>query len=102
MFTSKRYATRGIMAEIGLDIQLILWTMIDRQKSKGIKLDYLQIFELAIEEKAGVHVQKVIHRQEQPPTKDIYYLPDIETPLNIKIWAIDSEEYCTMLLPDEY
>jgi hypothetical protein len=102
MFTSRRYATRGVMSEIGIDIQFILWALIDKQKSKRLELDYLQIFELSIESKNEFHIQKIIHRQERPETKNIYYFPDISTPLNIKVWAIDSEEYCMMLLPDEY
>jgi hypothetical protein len=62
----------------------------------------LQVFELSITRKDGISVQKVIHRQECPPASDIYYLSMIETPMNITIWAIDSEEYCMMFLPDEY
>ena len=102
MFTSKRFVTRGITADVGLDIQLILWSMIDKRKQNGIEVDYLQVFQLSIEQKNGVSVQKVVHRQECPPVSDIYYLPMIETPRNITIWVIDSEEYCMMLLPNEY
>lgn len=102
MFTAKRYATRGIATEIGLDIQLILWAMIDNRKAKGIQVDYLQVFELSVARKDGIAVQKVIHRQEYPPASDIYYLPMLERPIKMTIWAMDSEEYCTMLLPDEY
>lgn len=102
MFTSKRFATRGIAADVGLDIQLVLWSMIDQRKAKGVQVDYLQVFELSIARREGVFVQKVIHRQECPSASDSYYLPMIETPMNITIWAIDSEEYCMMLLPSEY
>jgi len=102
MFTSKRFATRGIAADVGLDIQLMLWTIIDNRKKKGIKVDYLQVFELSIVKKDGIAIQQVVHKQECPPASDIYYLPMIETPKTIKIWAIDSEEYCMMLLPNEY
>ena len=102
MFTIKRYATRGIANEIGLELQLILWAMIDNRKNKGIEVDYLQVFELSIARKDGVSVQKVLHKQECPPISDSYYLPMIETPIKMTIWAMDNEEYCTMLLPDEY
>lgn len=76
--------------------------MIDKRKKKGNKIDYIQVFELSIARKDGLLVQKVTHKQECPPASDIYYLPLIETPINITIWAMDSEEYCMMLLPDEY
>lgn len=75
MFTSKRYATRGIATEVGLDIQLTLWSMIDKRKKTGIEVDYLQVFELSINSKGGISVQKVIHRQECPPAIDTYFLP---------------------------
>ena len=39
MFTIKRYATRGIANEIGLELQLILWAMIDSREKKGIEVD---------------------------------------------------------------
>jgi hypothetical protein len=102
MFTAKRYATRGIATEIGLDTQMILWAMIDNRKKKGIKVDYLQVFELSIARKEGVLVQKVLHKQEYPPVSDSYYLPKIERPMRITIWVMDNEEYCKMILPDEY
>jgi hypothetical protein len=102
VFTSKRYATRGIADDVGLDIQLMLWSMIDKRKENGIEVDYLQVFELSIDRKDNIFVQKVVHRQECPPVSDIYYLSIIENPSRATIWVIDSEEYCMMLLPDEY
>lgn len=58
MFTSQRCATRGIANEVGLDIQLTLWTIIDKRKETGIEVDYLQVFELSVNSKDGVSVQK--------------------------------------------
>ncbi len=102
MFTSQRCATSGIANEVGLDIQLTLWSMIGKRKETGIEVDYLQVFELSINSKDGISVQKVVHKQECPPASDTYFLPMIETPIKMTIWAIDSEEYCIMLLPEEY
>lgn len=102
MFTSQRYSTRGIANEVSLDIQIILWAMIDKRKAKGINVDYLQVFELSIVGEDGVDLQKVVHSQECPPVSETYYIPIIEMPIHITIWAIDSKEYCMMLLPDEY
>lgn len=93
--------TRGIAAEIGLEIQLFLWSMIDRRKERNVELDYFQIFEMSVENENGVKIQKVIHRQERPNIKDIYYI-SVETPINGKIWVIDSDDYSTMMFPSEY
>ena len=87
---------------VGLDMQLMLWSMIDKRKETGIEVDYLQVFELSIEPKDDIVVQKVIHRQESPQIIDIFYLPMIERPIAMKIWAMDNDEYCMMLLPEEY
>ena len=101
MFGTKRYATKGVANEIALDIQLVLWSLIDARKKTG-KIDYLQIFELTIENRNGIKVQKIIHRQEVPPIKD-EYMVNIAEPIDTKIWVIDSDsQYCTMMYPFEY
>ena len=103
MFTSERYATRGINNKLGLDLQLLLWMLIDKRKETGIEVDYLQVFELSVIQKNGVAVQSVIYRQECPPASDTYYFPLLaEEPIKGAVWAIDSNEYCMMLLPEEY
>ncbi|MEN6411941.1 MAG: DUF960 family protein [Veillonellales bacterium] len=103
MFTAKRYATRGITEKLGLDLQLLLWSLIDRRKKTGIEVDYLQVFELSVIQKNGVAIQSVIHKQEIPPANDIYYFPLlVEERVQGTVWAMDSEEYCMMLLPEEY
>lgn len=103
MFTAQRYATRGIHSKVGLDLQLILWTLIDKRKGKGVEVDYLQVFELSVIQKNDVAIQSVIHKQEVPTVIDTYYFPLlVEEPIKGTIWAIDSEEYCMMLFPEEY
>jgi hypothetical protein len=102
IFGIKRYATRGVALEVGLDIQRVVWSLIDERKKTG-KIDYLQIFELHTETCNGKVVQKIIHRQEVPPMKDEYIARDILEPSNIKIWVIDSGGlYCTMMFPKDY
>lgn len=66
MFTSEQYATRGIDSKVGLDLQLLLWLLIDKRKEKGIAVDYLQVFELSVIQKYGIAIQSVIHKQEVP------------------------------------
>ena len=67
-----------------------------------VTMDYLQVFELSIDRRNSVGIQKVIHTQECPPKSATYYLPIIENPSKATIWVIDSEDYCMMLLLDEY
>lgn len=93
----KRYMTCGVVSEIPLDIQLILWELIDKLKIK-IKLDYLQIFEL---ERKNENTQYIKHIQEVPSYKnEITFRYD--APVNKKIYVIDDKTHSTMLLSEEY
>jgi len=47
MFDSKRYMTNGVLQTIPVEIQMIVWAMIDELKNKVEAVDYLQVFELA-------------------------------------------------------
>lgn len=103
MFNNTRYMTRGIQEDVGLDLQLILWQLIDDCKAKGIKLDYLQVFELSTETIDGQIVQIVLHRQEEPNYQSTHRFVPIEQPMNTtKIWVIDDGDHSTMLFPSEY
>src|SRR5699024_713103 len=97
--TSKRYMTRMVAETIHIEIQNILWGLIDEQGQKNLKLDYLQLFEL--EAKKGK--QYIIHKQEVPESKLkwCFQLKDT-TPINQTLWCIDSETHQTMLLPSDY
>ena len=90
-----RYLTRGVDAEIPLEIQLFLWNAIDYMPEPK---DYLQVFRLS-----DVNGLQVIHHTaEQPEYEMNYILAEIEKPITAKIFVIDSVEYCTMLLAEEY
>ena len=91
----KRYLTRGVDAEIPLEIQLFLWNAIDHMSEPK---DYLQVFRLS--DVNGLQV--IEHTAEQPEYQMEYILTQIEKPVTTKIYCIDSEEYCTMLLAEEY
>ena len=97
MFESekKRYLTRGVDETIPLEIQLFLWTAIDNMPAPK---DYLQVFKLT---KKG-NMQYILHKSEQPAYEMTYILTTVENAVNAKIYCIDSEEYCTMLLAEEY
>jgi len=102
-FTGARYATRGVVTELALDIQIILWGLIDAMRDSGEELDYLQTFELTVRQNAaGETIQLIIHRQERPAFVDATVLRNISTPFNGRIWVIDDETHATMLLPEEY
>jgi hypothetical protein len=102
MFTSTRYMTQGIQNEVGLDLQLCLWSLIDARLLTNEPMDYLQIFVLKIEFDNGHAIQKVIHKQEEPEYESIHLFNNIATTLNMTIWVIDDGSVTTMLLPSEY
>ena len=102
MFTSARYLTQGVATTVPADLQPMLWDLLDAKRRQGVKLDYLQVFELSIECAFGEVFQKIVHRQEVPPFSETYYYREIAEPINAKVWIIDSDEYVTMLLASEY
>ena len=90
-----RYLTRGVSAEIPPELQLFMWQAIDQMPEPK---DYLQVFQLN-----NVNgLQSIHHTSEQPEFEMTYILPMIAKPVNAKIYVIDSDEYCTMLLAEEY
>lgn len=103
MFDSgARYKTCGVDHEIPLEMQLILWEMIDELKTKIEKLDYLQVFELKTKYDAdGKKKQNIRHFQEEPPYESVTVL-EYDAPLDQKIYVIDDETHSTMLLAQEY
>ena len=104
MFEKKnqRFLTQGIKEGVPLEVQLLLWHLIDESIWKK---DYLQIFELYKEN----HIQKliIVHRQEQPEQKReiSFQLGKYTRKLQVlpsKIWVIDDGDHQTMILPEEY
>ena len=90
-----RYLTRGVDAEIPLDIQAFLWNAIDNMPENR---DYLQVFKLSV-----VNGLQVIHHTSEQPEFDMtYILTETDNPVTAKIYVIDSVEYATMLLAEEY
>lgn len=97
---NNRYITRGINEKLDLRLQLILWNMIDNLKEEGEEVDYLQVFKLRkCEEKIRIE-----HSQQIPKHKENYVLDlnDIEINEIIKVFVIDSEDYSSMMLAEEY
>lgn len=103
MFHSQRYMTKRVSLELAVDLQILLWDLIDGLRAKeGFQVDYLQVFDLkAVRTKDGETVQQVIHTQERPTYKMIYSFA-IEKPIDGKLFAIDEGDYSTILFADEY
>ena len=102
MFQNKgqRYVTKGVMDSLPVELQTLCWNLIDQNVQKQLPLGYLQIFEFSTEKGN----QKLVHRQEEPEERKEYLIsPKLRLKsVSQKIWAIDSGEYQTMLLPEEY
>lgn len=94
MFNNQRYLTKGVQVEIPLELQFFMWSCIDRMPEPK---DYLQIFTF---ESVGI-LQKITHTSEQPKYCMNYFIP-YSKPITAKVYIIDSDEYSTMLLSEEY
>ncbi len=93
MFSNQRYITRGVQAEIPLELQLFMWGCINRLPEE---CDYFQVFRL--ENLNGI--QKITHFSEQPEYCMNYFIP-CSKPITAKVYVIDDGDHSTMLLAEE-
>ena len=94
MFQYKRFLTRGVQAEIPIELQLFLWNCIDNLPEER---DYFQVFALKeIDGKQHIH-----HFSEQPEYSKEYQI-STEKPITAKVYVIDDTDHSTMLLAEEY
>lgn len=97
MFDNSRYLTKGINEEVPLNLQILLWSMID---SMLIEKDYLQVFKIKVVN-SNANLIEIIHTQEQPEYKQtINAVATIER--DMKIFVIDDGTNTTMLFAEEY
>ncbi|ELK39419.1 hypothetical protein D478_24483 [Brevibacillus agri BAB-2500] len=102
-FTSDRYVRRGVNEVVPVELQLILWSILEKRQERGDQLDFLKVFELSAEWVDGEPLQKVINRQEQPFHREVFYVDHTENlAIGVTVWIVDSRTYSTMLLPEEY
>jgi len=94
MFNNQHYLTKGVQAEIPLELQFFMWTCIDRMPEPK---DYLQIFTF---ESVGI-LQHITHKSEQPKYCMNYFIP-CSNPITAKVYIIDNDTYSMMLLASEY
>ena len=94
MFQNKRFLTKGVQAEIPIELQLFLWHCIDNLPEER---DYFQVFALKeIDGKQHIH-----HFSEQPEYSKEYQI-STEEPITAKVYVIDDIDHSTMLLAEEY
>lgn len=97
-FKNQKYITRGIQSTLPIEIQLLLWNMIDSMKVT--KKDYLQVFKFKIINK-DENLIEIQHSQEKPK-----YINSINIVMSINesftIFCIDDITHSTMLLAEEY
>lgn len=102
MFRKNLYITRGINENLHQKLISRLWLKV--QENNYRELDYLQIFELEKTDKDNV--LKIKWRQEEPEYEEVFFIENVDCDIE-KVWIIctapgTTEEYSTMLLPEEY
>ncbi len=100
---TRRFLTRGIDAEVPKELQVLMWQSVEELVQSETKTDYLQVFELSLDEKK--EFIKIKHTQEQPPyenTLRIKAKPSFLPLPDAKIFVIDDVTHSTMLLASEY
>jgi hypothetical protein len=106
MFDNRRYITIGVHEGIDEELQIEIWTIIDRLKSMpNFSMDYLQIFELKKIENTrefnNCYNQEIVHIQEQPEYEEQIFLK-VDNPVNAKIYVIDDSDHTVMMKASEY
>ncbi len=94
-FNNKRFITKGVLENINPLTQILMWQCIDKLT---LPQDYLQIFDLTIEDGK----QKIKHTQEEPEYHKEYLLNTDASFYVGKVFVIDDETHCTMLLAEDY
>lgn len=96
MFSKQRYLTREVAEKVPVEIQLLMWNMIEELK---VKKDYLQVFQL---KEQGQQMLEITHKQEIPEFTQTILIKNIGIKKEMKIYVIDSGDYSTMMLSHEY
>ena len=99
----KKYMTIGIKENLGIDIQLFIWSEIEKRINLKEDVDYLQVFNISvIDEVRGI--VKIEHTQEVPEYKKTLIIKSKCVKSNLKVFVILELEtgYATMLLATEY
>lgn len=96
-----RYCSRGVAEEIPMELQLFLWSILEQQKNLH-EMDYLQIFQLQVDEEGTLYIH---YSQEQPEYEQGYVLVGVGADMpevnGKKLYVIDDETHITMVFPEE-
>lgn len=103
MFNKDKYITSHANETLPLVLQVAMWENINKRRENKVQLDYLQVFELSIENKEGRLIQLIKHSQEQPKKTETYRVEcDGFEPIQDKVFVIDDGDYSTMLMASDY
>ena len=96
MFTNERYITKEVADIVPIDIQLLIWKLIEVLE---VKKYYLQVFELIPIENDFV---KIIQKQEIPEFTCEIIINNKTIKEIMKIFVIDNIEYSIMMFNTQY
>lgn len=103
MFDKEKYITSHANEILPIELQIAMWQSIDQWRATRIPIDYLQVFELSIENVNGRLMQVMVHSQEQPDKSETIRIEcEAFEPVNDKVYIIDDGEYSTMLMASDY
>ncbi len=105
-FDKDKYVTRGVESVVHPVLQHLLWMCVMVQVAKGMKCDYLQVFDNFKREIIdGEDLLVFTHFQEVPKRKEIHKTPfhmEYADVIGKKLYIIDDISHSTMLLCNEY
>lgn len=99
----ERYSTKRVMEEASEELRRLIWNIVDSFTSgrKQDETDYLQYFELSLAERNGHAMQRIIHRQEQPPfVEETIY--EVDRPIEGAIIVYDEIARTILMFAEEY
>jgi hypothetical protein len=93
-----RYGTHQIALNVSVEIQVLLWRIMDSRRNNQEPLDYLQVFHL---QRRG-DMQRITNKQEQPPMEMVVQFELKESqPIDTSIWIVGDGSHCIMLFPND-
>lgn len=96
MFSNERYLTMEVADKVPVEIQILMWNLVEEIK---VKKDYLQVFEVIPN---GSEFVEIIHKQEIPEFTCNYIIKNIGIKTKMKLYIIDNGQYSTMMFSHEY
>ena len=96
MFSNERYLTREVADRVPVEIQILMWDLVEKIEGKK---DYLQVFEV---KPNGHEFVEIIHKQEIPEFTSSYIIKNVGIETKMKLYIIDNGEYSTMMFTHEY